>query len=59
MLVSNRDKKVIRLMMGAWPWVEILKPEGIEKLLGSNIHIDKSEDCMPIGELLGNGILMR
>jgi hypothetical protein len=51
-------KGIFRFWTGSIPDIKVSKAEYVEKILGSNIHLQKSYFYKNLKEWLGNGLLL-
>ena len=58
-LDGSREKKIHKFRTGTWAIVALSTPEDVEKLLRSNVLIDKSDDYVFLHKWLGLGLLTR
>lgn len=58
-VASNRKHKIHKFMVGTWPIICLFTPDEIEKLLRSNVLIEKSNEYDFLHCWLGLGLLTR
>lgn len=56
---THRKQGILKFRTAIWAIVGLFSPNEVEKLLRSNVSIDKSDDYIFLRRWLGHGLLTR